>query len=145
MDPLRLFSLTLLQVLPSSLRKMWVGISFPKGVLTWAYSTFLMCSCTLLENTSIFMKVDVMHKFVCTWSSFLVSSVWHISSCSTQTLGKASLFMHQDVGRGILSPDARCSEFHNRHFFTCSLTLEPMLPAAWEKKWVKMLFYGVLF
>ena len=68
-------SLTLLQVLPSSLQKMWVGRSFPKGVLPWACHTFLRFSYTCLEHTSIFLKLDVIWKVVSRWCSFLVLSI----------------------------------------------------------------------
>ena len=59
----------------SSLQKMWIGRSFPKGVLTWAYSMFLTFSYTLLEHTSILMNVDMIWNVVSRWCSFTSMAV----------------------------------------------------------------------
>ena len=83
-----MLSHTLLQVLASSLQRMWVGRLFPKGVLTKAYSTFLRFSYTLLENTSIVMKVDVIWLVVSRQSSFLVLNIWHCSTVQHRYLKK---------------------------------------------------------
>lgn len=100
-------------------------------------------SYTLSENSSIFMKVDVVWKVVRTWSSFIVSSVWHVSHGSTEIFEKSFLFICQDVGSDSLSTEHRSSEFSNRHFLTRSHSLEPMLPAILEKCELQMLFDGV--
>ena len=154
LGPLLMLSLTLLHVLPSSLQKMWVGRSFPRVFLP-EHTACSLGFHTVLEHTSIFMKVVVIWKVVSRWCSFLVLSIWHFSYGSTEIFENLSSYIRmfeisssiQNIGAQsrvngislhIPSPFSQCFQGHVKRCFrgysmefSCKVK-HTIIPLSWE-------------